>query len=57
MKNLGERIRELRDAKDLRPSPVALQCVTQRILDLPPVFQVAHVDEVIDDHAAQVTKT
>src|SRR5262249_22817721 len=43
---------ELRDLEHLGPGAVALDRVAQRLLDVPAVLLVAHVDEVVDDDAA-----
>ena len=45
---------KLRDRADPRACAVVLQVVAETILDVAAVLQVAHVDEVVDDHAPEV---
>ena len=42
--------------QDLRPGTVPLHGIVQRLLDTTPVFFPPHVDEVVDDHAAEVAE-
>src|SRR5262249_4307498 len=47
---------ELRNLEDLGAGTVALDSVAQGLLDAAAVLFVAHVDEVVDDDAAEVAK-
>src|SRR4029079_6293978 len=47
---------ELRDAQDFGPGAIAPERFAERILDLAPMHLAAHVDEVVDDHAAEIAQ-
>src|SRR5262245_16711940 len=47
---------ELRDLEHLRAGPVAFDRLAHRLFDAAAVLLIPHVDEVVDDHSAQITE-